>query len=538
VQFRTGTGRTNAPPLIGPVVINEIQYHPTDATGATLAEPADEEFIELRNLGGAAVPLFDPAHATNRWKLAGAVDFTFPTNVTMSAGEHLLVVHFAPVAEPAALAAFRARYAVPAHIVILGPWSGRLDNAGEAVELYRPDAPQIPASPDAGFVPQLLIERVQYADAAPWPTSADGGGGSLQRVLVSAYGNEPTNWFGAQPTPGRTNALTDQQPPTITTQPLGLAVVAGQPATFNVTAAGAEPLFYQWQFDGADITGATNAEFSLLSAHSTNAGSYVVRVTNLLGMIFSEPALLAVLMPPTILSVTPSNRLDAAGSVSTFTVAASGTAPLSYQWHFNGGALSGESNTTLTMNNVQPAKSGAYRVVVTNLAGAATSSVASLTVLFAPSITLQPQSQTVTEGSNAVFSVSVTGDPTLSFQWFVDGSPIPGATGPTLARNSVSAADDGKSFTVQITNPVGMATSGAALLNVVGRPLLSSPQRGPGSLVNFVLLGQPGRSYFLEVSSNLTDWLTLTNTTYSNGETVVVDAAVAAQQFQRVSVAP
>jgi hypothetical protein len=83
-----------------------------------------------------------------------------------------------------------------------------------------------------------------------------------------------------------------------------------------------------------------------------------------------------------------------------------------------------------------------------------------------------------------------------------------------------------------------MATSGAALLNVVGRPLLSSPQRGPGSLVNFVLLGQPGRSYFLEVSSNLTDWLTLTNTTYSNGETVVVDAAVAAQQFQRVSVAP
>ncbi len=537
-QFRTGTGRPNATPKVGPVVINEIQYHPTDVTGATLVEPADEEFIELRNLGGAAVPLFDPAHTTNRWTLAGAVDFTFPPNVTMSAGQHLLIVHFDPVTEPASLAAFRARYAVPTDIIILGPWSGRLDNAGEAVELYRPDAPQSPASPDAGFVPQLLIERVNYGDAAPWPVSADGGGASLQRVLISAYGNEPTNWFGAAPTPGRTNALTDEQPPTITTQPLSLAVFAGQPATFNVTAVGAEPLCYQWQCNGAGIPGATNTDFSLSAAQSTNAGSYVVRVTNLLGVIFSQPALLAVLAPPTIVSVTPSNRLNAAGSVATFAVVASGAAPLSYQWQFNGGALPAETNATLTMNNVQPAKSGGYRVVVTNLAGAATSSVAPLTVMFAPAITLQPQSQTVSDGSNALFSVSVTGDPTLSYQWFVDGSPILGATDSTLTRHNVTTADNGKSFTVQITNPVGMATSGAALLNVVGRPLLSAPQRGPGSLVNFVLLGQPGRSYFLEVSSNLTDWVTLTNTTYHSGQTVVVDASVAAQQFQRVSVAP
>jgi len=86
---------------------------------------------------------------------------------------------------------------------VVGPYSGKLSNGGDTVELYRPDRPQQSPSPDAGFVPYVIADRVCYTDAEPWPTGAvDGGGWSLQRLSASLYGNEPLNWFGAAPTPG------------------------------------------------------------------------------------------------------------------------------------------------------------------------------------------------------------------------------------------------------------------------------------------------------------------------------------------------
>jgi hypothetical protein len=89
----------------------------------------------------------------------------------------------------------------------MGPYSGKLDNAGETIELWRPDPPQSPSSPDAGFVPQILVERVAYDEDAPWPTYADGAGASLQRLIAAHYGNDPVNWKAALPTAGRANIL-------------------------------------------------------------------------------------------------------------------------------------------------------------------------------------------------------------------------------------------------------------------------------------------------------------------------------------------
>jgi hypothetical protein len=106
-QFRTGTGASNAYPLVGPVVINEIMYHPPDyGTNA----PDVEEFIELLNLTGVDVPLFDPAHPTNVWRLANAITLDFPANTTIPAHGTLVVVPFNPATDAAALAAFQSRY--------------------------------------------------------------------------------------------------------------------------------------------------------------------------------------------------------------------------------------------------------------------------------------------------------------------------------------------------------------------------------------------------------------------------------------------
>lgn len=198
-QFRTGTGATNAYPLVGPVVINEIMYHPPDFGTNS---PDAEEYIELLNISGVTVSLFDPAHNTNVWRLANAVSFNFATNQTLAAGGRLLVVGFNPT-NVTLLNNFRVRYGTNGSVV--GPFSGQLDNAGDSLELWRPDVPQTVPHPDVGFVPQLLVERVVYSDVAPWPGNADGFGSSLQRLAATSYGNDPVNWSAAAPTAGNAN---------------------------------------------------------------------------------------------------------------------------------------------------------------------------------------------------------------------------------------------------------------------------------------------------------------------------------------------
>lgn len=173
-------GGANAGPRIGPIVLNEIHYHP--AAG-------DVEFVELLNQSDDPVALFHATCPTNTWKLNGLA-FTFPANLTLGPSELLLVVATNP-------AAFRAQYDVPTGVRVLGPFPGVLQNSGERLALEAPD------TPNPGMVPYVAVEEVRYSDRAPWPPGADGGGLSLQRRSAFGFGNEPVNWVAAAPTPGR-----------------------------------------------------------------------------------------------------------------------------------------------------------------------------------------------------------------------------------------------------------------------------------------------------------------------------------------------
>ncbi|HLP75290.1 MAG TPA: hypothetical protein VK327_00090, partial [Candidatus Paceibacterota bacterium] len=179
-------GAANGDPRVGPIVISEIQFHPA---------MNGDEFVELMNIGGSEVPLFDPAHPTNTWKVP-ALGFTFPTNITLGAQQILLLVATNP-------ASFRAKYGISNTVQILGPYSGALDNNGENLELQAPD------SPDPGLVPYVTVEAIRYNDKSPWPAGASGTGSSLQRVVTYAYGDEPANWIAAAPTPGTVIANSD-----------------------------------------------------------------------------------------------------------------------------------------------------------------------------------------------------------------------------------------------------------------------------------------------------------------------------------------
>ena len=188
-QSQTNTlGSANAYPLVGPVVINELMYHP--ARGG-------DEFIELKNISDATVPLYDPAVPTNTWRLDGAIEYMFPTGVVMAPGELILVV------ATNSRTGFRTKYSVPAEVEIYKQYLGALNNGGESLKLWRPD------TPDPEGTPWILVDRVKYNDNSPWPESADGRGPSLERIAPTLYGNDVANWSASalsNGTPGVANS--------------------------------------------------------------------------------------------------------------------------------------------------------------------------------------------------------------------------------------------------------------------------------------------------------------------------------------------
>jgi hypothetical protein len=467
--FRTGRGAANAYPKVGPVVINEIHYHPPDV-GTN--DNSVDEYIELLNIAGAPVTLFDAGFQTNTWRLRDAVDFDFPTNVTLPAGGFLLVVNFNPATDAAQSNAFRSKFSVPGNIPIFGPYGGKLNNDDDNIELYKPDVPQAPGTSDPGFVPFVLVDRVHYSDSAPWASAADGNtngvGVSLQRVVASNYGNDPVNWIAGNPTAGAANGPALLTPPSISVQPLSRLVMPGTNVTFTVTATGSAALRYQWRFNGNVIARATNSSLTVTNVQLASAGKYTVLVNNTVGAAGSSPAILTVQAPPVITSQ-PLSRTVAAGATVTFSVGASGTAPLSFQWMKDGTNISGATNPSLTISNVQSANEGNYTVTVSNLISSATSQPANLSISAAPAIVTGPQGTNVFVGANVTLSVLASGSPPLRYQWRLNNSPIPNATNSTLTLTNVTTGNSGN-YTVLVTNAVGGAIGGPATVNVTVPP--------------------------------------------------------------------
>jgi hypothetical protein len=253
--------------------------------------------------------------------------------------------------------------------------------------------------------------------------------------------------------------------PRVTQQPQSQTVTAGGTATFSVTADGTPPLGYQWKSRGADIVGATGATLTLQNVRATDAGAYHVVVSNASGPVFSEAALLTVNVPITIVAQPQSLTVPAGGSAS-FTVAAAGTPPLSYQWKRGGVNLPAATGPTFSLNNVSAAQSGSYTVEISNAAGSTTSAPAILTVNVPPSIQTQPSNQNVAPGATVTFSVVATGEPPLSYQWQKNGQKIDGATGPTLTLSNVQPADAG-TYDVVVSSPGGAANSAPASLTLI-----------------------------------------------------------------------
>ncbi len=268
--------------------------------------------------------------------------------------------------------------------------------------------------------------------------------------------------------------------PVITQQPASGAILPGQAVAFTAAASGTAPLSFQWRKDGSPIAGATSASYSIANAQSSHAGSYTVVVSNNAGSATSNAAMLTVAAAPSAPTITtqPASQIVAAGANLNLAVAASGTAPLSFQWRKDGSPVAGATNATYSIPSAQSSQAGSYTVVVTNSAGSATSHAATLTVTaapLAPTITVQPAGLTVSIGANATLAVVAVGTAPLSYQWRKDGSPIAGATNATYSMASAQSSHAG-SYTVIVSNGAGSVTSSAAVLTIVtsSPPTISS----------------------------------------------------------------
>jgi uncharacterized repeat protein (TIGR03803 family) len=221
----------------------------------------------------------------------------------------------------------------------------------------------------------------------------------IQAMDGNFYG---TTFYGGVSGYGTVFRLTPPMPPQVVVQPTNQTVYTGMNVTFNVVATGTAPLSYQWHLngtnltDGGDFTGSTTSILAINNVSVADSGTYSVVVTNAYGSVTSTDAVLTVTVTAPIITLQPTNLSVLPGTSATFTVAATGSVPLSYQWLLNdvslvdGGNVSGSITTTLTLGNVSTANAGTYSVIVSNLAGATTSTGAVLTVVSVtpPGVTL------------------------------------------------------------------------------------------------------------------------------------------------------
>ncbi len=329
----------------------------------------------------------------------------------------------------------------------------------------------------AGYYYSLALEAngtvVAWGDNSDGQTSLPVGLSNVVAITAGAF---------------HSLALLHDASPLITIQPANTVADSGGTALLSVGVVGEPPLGYQWQFNGSNLFGATNAILSLTNVQATNAGTYSVVASNSVGSASSVGAILTVVTnaAPAIVAQ-PSDQRVFSGANAGFTVVATGSAPLNYQWWFNGTNLTGATNAVLLLTGVSPANQGGYFAILTNSYGRATSSIANLFIVpandaFSNRSALGGYSNTVAAANS--FATTEPGEPEHagnaggSSVWWSWTAPTNGMvtistlgssfdtlvgvyTGAAVANLSLVASNDdaGSRLTGEVTFPAAAGTT-------------------------------------------------------------------------------
>ena len=225
--------------------------------------------------------------------------------------------------------------------------------------------------------------------------------------------------------------------PTVSVVPASLTALAGSTAVFTATPGGSAPFGYRWKkngtnFAGATITGTNSSVLTLSGVTTNSAANYTVVVTNLFGSVTSSIVPFTVVLPPAITKSSVTNRTIQCGSNNvTFTVTATGTSPLSYQWSLDGTPVANAINSSFSVTNLH-LPNHTVSVQITNLYG--------------------------TLSSNAVLTVQDTVPPVI----VLNGS------NPMILQLGSTFTDPGATATDLCMGAVGVTATGLVNTNVVG----------------------------------------------------------------------
>jgi hypothetical protein len=279
-----------------------------------------------------------------------------------------------------------------------------------------------PARPKPGVpYPNAWIRLIRAGDVF---TAWHGTNGTGWDQFAQATADLPASSFVGAATLGHNNSPGNRTTavyhdfllmvtPRIVIPPTSLVVTQGSPASLSVTATGGG-LTYQWLSNAVALARATNAMLYFSNVQPVHMATYSVRVSNTVGTATSPPVSLTVLAPATIVSQ-PASQAVSCGAAVTMSVTAGGTPPLSYQWRLEGANVGQATNASLRFSPARLADTGAYSVVISNVAGAVTSAPAMLNVVdnLAPQISC-PLSLVVpcgaAGGTHVSFAVSATDD--------------------------------------------------------------------------------------------------------------------------------
>jgi hypothetical protein len=211
---------------------------------------------------------------------------------------------------------------------------------------------------------------------------------------IPSVGTDNAGYYAVVITNAAGSATTSNAALTVVLSPTSHTNYASSTATFTATAFGPVSLNYQWQKDGTNLveggrlSGTTNSTLTIASVSDADAANYSAVVSDAYSSLTTSNAALTVINPPSI-TAQPLGQQIMLGSSVSFNVSVSGTAPFSYQWRFNGANVPNATNATYAAQAVGVTNTGNYSVVVTNLAGSATSSNALLTVIIPPTLALE-----------------------------------------------------------------------------------------------------------------------------------------------------
>lgn len=172
-------------------------------------------------------------------------------------------------------------------------------------------------------------------------------------------------------------ALANDGSPYFVRRPSNSSAYSGSSVTLDAAVVGVQPIRLQWQLNGTNIDGATNAVLVLTNLQSANAGNYTLIASNSISTNAAS-AFVSVNLSAPIITSQPSNSFSLIGGTATFSATAVGSLPVSYQWLFNNTPIPDATNASLTIPNAQISNAGSYSVLVSNDFGFATSSNATL----------------------------------------------------------------------------------------------------------------------------------------------------------------